>query len=279
MTAWTIRMKQRLRVLLALQRRDVRATLYAQGLYAIMFLSLVAASLVLRNEISVLRTNKLLVTSNPLLEPMAIYAQLIASYLAISSAIAIARDRDRGTLELLLYGPVDYGSYLLGKFTSQMLCYGVSMVFCTLAFLVVSQLTSLLFSISLLWLVVLSFFASSCVASMGLLLSTLSGNVRRSLLLVISILALFIVLEIGYTALASMDIQDPESPILYFREAIGFIYRFAGIISPFAPLQRGVVAVLVGSAKLYLAQLGISILYTAIMLGLAGFVLSRKGVR
>ena len=123
------RVRQSLRAAVAIGRRDARAAIYGLGLYVVMFISLVAAGIVLRNDLSALQATDFVIALNPLKSPLVVYIQVVAIYIAISSAITVARDRDRGTLELLIYGPVDYASYLLGKFLSQITCYAVCVIF------------------------------------------------------------------------------------------------------------------------------------------------------
>jgi ABC-type transport system involved in multi-copper enzyme maturation permease subunit len=276
---WKAEIGQRFAVVMAVQKRDTHSVLHGYGIYAVTFLSLVATAVMLRQAVSSLRSDGFLIATDPFLGPAVVYIQAISTYLAVSSAVTIARDKDRGTLELLLYGPVDYFSYVIAKFISQIICHGASLAFLVMYMLVLSVTTPFHMSFIPLVLVLLSIFSLGCVSSMGIFLSSVSKNVRRSVLIIVGLILLLAALEAGYGALATLDIQDPRSPLLYFRSALGGIYQLGGILSPFASLSRIELAVRVANPTLYLTAVLGSLAYTGFFLTAAAIVLSRKGVR
>ena len=273
------RVRQSLRAALAIGKRDTRAAIYGLGLYVVMFVSLVAGGMVLRNDLSALQATDFVIALNPLKSPLVVYIQVVAIYIAISSAITVARDRDRGTLELLIYGPVDYASYLLGKFLSQITCYAVCVIFGFVSINLFAIITGFVFELDMAILLILSCIMISCICSFGLLLSSISSNVRRAFLLVMGILILFLVVQVGYSALVSFEIQDPASPVLYLRDAVGYMYRFLSIVSPFGPLDRSVAAISMGHVGRSLGSLVVACLYSVFMMTAAIFGLTRRGVR
>ena len=66
-----------------------------------------AASLVLQNTLGYVSRNAVLSTRQPLFLPIAFMVAVVSLYLGLSAALGVARERDRGTLSVLLFGPVD----------------------------------------------------------------------------------------------------------------------------------------------------------------------------
>ena len=108
---------------LLIHRRDFRVMLFSWGPYLVLSLSLLAATLILRNYLNFVDANGLFMVSGVFNIPLFVVISLSAIFLAVSSVTTIARERDQGTMEALFYGPVDSFSYVLGKYLAQITTY------------------------------------------------------------------------------------------------------------------------------------------------------------
>jgi ABC-type transport system involved in multi-copper enzyme maturation permease subunit len=264
------------------QRRDLRATLYGFGLYVTLSAAVAVAATVLRNYVRSVQDGGLYVLANPF--ALSLFGAVVLSsvYLALVSTTAIARERDQGTLEVLFYSPVDTVAYLLGKWLAQMGVY-VLMVVVYLAILwLYALVTNFAFDLSLLWAALLSVTTASAVVAVGILLSTLNRSVRGALVALLSIVAVFLGVQLGHDYVSDLVTglaRTGSHPLLFLQVVLGWLNRIFNWLSPFAYLERGIDALLRGSAGEYLLLLSLSMLYTAIAFGLAVRTLDRRGVR
>ena len=103
------------RTVRALVKRDLTTSIKSWGPYLTLTITFLTSSLILKNYLGGIGNNNILVASDPLNFPLYISLVVISFYLAILSAITISRERDRGTLEVLFYGPVNNTSYIFFK--------------------------------------------------------------------------------------------------------------------------------------------------------------------
>lgn len=264
------------------QRRDLRATLYGFGLYVTLAAAVAVAATVLRNYVRSVQDGGLYVLANPF--ALSLFGAVVLSsiYLALVSTTAIARERDQGTLEVLFYSPVDTVAYLLGKWLAQMSVYMLMVVVYLVILWLYALVTNFAFDLSLLWAALLSVMTASAVVAVGILLSTLNRSVRGALMALLSIVVVFLGVQLGHDYVSDLVTglaRAGSRPLLFLQVALGWLNRIFNWLSPFAYLERGIDALLRGSAGEYLLLLGLSILYTAIAFGLAVRTLGRRGVR
>jgi ABC-type transport system involved in multi-copper enzyme maturation permease subunit len=264
------------------QRRDLRATLYGFGLYVTLSAAVAVAATVLRNYVRSVQDGGLYVLANPF--ALSLFGAVVLSsvYLALVSTTAIARERDQGTLEVLFYSPVDTVAYLLGKWLAQMGVYGLMVVVYLAILWLYALVTNFAFDLSLLWAALLSVTTASAVVAVGILLSTLNRSVRGALVALLSIVAVFLGVQLGHDYVSDLVTglaRTGSHPLLFLQVVLGWLNRIFNWLSPFAYLERGIDALLRGSAGEYLLLLSLSMLYTAIAFGLAVRTLDRRGVR
>lgn len=265
-----------------IQRRDLRATLYGFGLYVTLSAAVAVAATVLRNYVRSVQDGGLYILANPF--ALSLFGAVVLSsvYLALVSTTAIARERDQGTLEVLFYSPVDTVAYLLGKWLAQMGVYVLMVVVYLVILWLYALVTNFAFDLSLLWAALLSVMTASAVVAVGILLSTLNRSVRGALMALLSIVVVFLGVQLGHdyvSGLVTGLTGRGSHPLLFLQVVLGWLNRIFNWLSPFAYLERGIDALLRGSAGEYLLLLGLSILYTAITFGLAVRTLDRRGVR
>jgi ABC-type transport system involved in multi-copper enzyme maturation permease subunit len=253
---------------------------FGRGIYLALSLALVVAILILRNYLNFVNENGLLVVSGAFVIPLLAVVLVTAFFLAFSAVSAIARERDQGTLEVLFYGPVDAVAYILGKYLAHLGAGVVMALIYSLCFFVYAGLTNFTFSLNIGWMILLALFISSDLIVVGIFLSTLSSRVRTALLLFLSLLLIFLVIEIGPDLLALIPYsQNYYNPVLFLQELLTAAKQVTAWLSPLAYLSQGLEAIRRGATLTYLTTLLIAGGYTVIFLGLSVVTLERKGVR
>ncbi|UCF92286.1 MAG: ABC transporter permease subunit [Desulfobacterales bacterium] len=263
----------------ALVKREFSAAIRGWGLYAAMTLAFLTSSFFLNQYMGAIGDNNIRIASDPLSFPLHISLFVVSFYLAIVAAVAISREKDQGTLEVLFYGPVNCSSYLTAKYLADMLVYLVLAGFMLLYFLAVSALTRLALSWNLMHGLVLSFFSVSCVISFSLLISAMTSKIRNSIMGLVASLIIFLGVQIVHGLLGRLGAETLSPSWAYFRNIVNPLYGGIEWISPFAPLNRGMEAVLIGNMPAYGATLLYCLFYALIFLAAAVMVLARKGVR
>lgn len=272
----------RWRLARTIQRRDLHATLYGFGLYVTLAAAIVVAATVLRNYVKSVQDSGLYVLSNPFAIPLFGAVVLSSIYLAIVSTTTIARERDQGTLEVLFYGPMDAVAYLLGKYLAQMSVYVLMVVIYLIALLLYALVTNFVFGLNLLWAAFLSAATASAIVTVGILLSTLNRSARGALLALLALVLSFLGVQLGHDYVSGLTGGLPRgqsNPLQFLQTILAWLDRLFSWLSPFAHLERGIDALLRGSAGEYLLMLGLSLLYAVVAFWLAARTLRRKGVR
>ncbi len=259
-----------------IQRRDLRATLHSFSLYITLSVAIAAAATVLRNYVKSVQDDGLYVLAHPFVVPFFATAILSSIYMAIVSTTTVARERDRGSLEVLFYSPIDIVAYLLGKYLALMSTFVLMVIVYVVVLLTCALVTNLSFDLTLSWAAVLSVATASAVVAVGILLSTLDWSARGAILLVL------LGIQAGYDRVPGLtggSAQGQSGLLLFLQTIWGWLNHILEWLSPFACLERGIDALLRGSAGEYVLVLGLSSFYTVVAFGLAVRTLRRKGVR
>jgi ABC-type transport system involved in multi-copper enzyme maturation permease subunit len=273
------RLAERLKASRVISRRELRSSVFGLSIYLPVFFSFVVAYLLIKNYVTSIEGNGIMVLANPLNYPFYICVMISSIYLAMSSAISIAREKEQGTLEVLFYGPVDTQSYLLGKFSEQMGAYLIILAFNIAYFLLASFVTNFGFSISFIKIVVLSLFLVSSMISFGTLISTITAKVRTSVLLFLGLVIAFLGLQFLGTILGNIQPDDLSSIAAYVRNFVSAIVSVVQWVSPFSYLNRGIDAVSQGSNMRYAISLLSSVAYSLVLMIISAIVFDRRGVR
>lgn len=261
-------------------KRELFSTLYGLGLYivlAIIFLltSYGSVRLSLLNVVE----NGLEALPNPIAWPFFLTVFLAATYLGLCSAIAISREREQGTLEVLFYGPVDSISYVLGKFSQQLLTFGVVLVFSLINFFIISQFTNLGFSGGFFGLLILSIFLAASMVAFGIFLSSVAKRTIVGVVLFIALVLFFVIFWAAHSFIMSLPGRNLTTFLIYARLILDNLNIVIQWISPVSYFLRGMMAVGLGSFSQYAVSIISSIIYSAVLLGLAVFMFERKGVK
>ncbi len=266
-------------VVKTLFKRDFVYTFYSWGFYVVLFAAFMISSFILKNFLDGIREEDILVSAYPLNYPLFISVIVISIYLVMLSGVSISREREHGTLEVLFYGPVTAGNFLISKYFKD-LCLGIiALAFCAVYFYLVSLTTNLGFTAGLVRALVMGVFMISCVVCFGLFISSLTGRTRSSVLVLLAILGGFLALQFVHAALIGMEREALSTPMLYLRETVSHLFRGINWVSPFAFLNRGLDAVVLDSPLLFGLNIFYAVVYSVIFLILSIISMSLKGVK
>jgi ABC-type transport system involved in multi-copper enzyme maturation permease subunit len=273
-------MSYRARAIRVTAKRELFSTLYGLGLYIVLFVIFLLTSYAsIRISLLNVVNNGLEALPNPITSPFYLTVFLASTYLGLCSAIAISREREQGTLEVLFYGPVDSLSYVLGKYTQQLLTFGVVLVFSLVNFFLISQFTNLGFSGNFFGLLLLSVFLASCMIAFGIFLSAAAKRTVFAVVLFLALVLFFVIFWGAHTLIMSLPGKNLTTLLVYTRLVLDNLNAVIQWISPLAYFIRGMVAVSQANVGQYLVSVISSLVYTAVLLGLAVAIFDRKGVK
>lgn len=273
---------QRWHAMQALQRRNSQSAGYSLGLYITTTVAFVAAAIALHNTLRFVERNAVLATRQPLFLPIFVTAVLTSIYLALMSSVSASRERDRGTLEVLLYGPVDEAAFILGKFLAQLKIYLGVLVMAFVWTNLTTWVLHLAFSVEALVLLATSLAPAAAVIAFGLLTALWGGRTRTAVIYFILIVLLLVGLETADSALSAFTLATSPTqndPLLLVRNALVVINGVVQWISPYAQFSRTMEDLLSGSLVSYGLRLGLIGLQTLVFLAGSLLILQRKGPR
>lgn len=254
--------------------------LWGPGIYIVISLALFAALLLLRNYMSFVGESGLVILSGAFNFPLFVTIFLAAIFLALTSVMTIARERDTGTIEVLFYGPIDSGAYVLGKYLAQLVTYVVMLLLLGVVFWLFVNATNFTFPLSLGWVILLSVLVASDVIAFGIFLSALSGKVRTALAIFLGVVLILLAIQFGDELVIAIPLESRYyNPVLVLQSTLSHLGQVARWLSPFSYLMQGMEAVRRGDSTGYLTVTVVSLLFTLLFLVLAILALSRKGVR
>ncbi len=164
-----------------------------------------------------------------------IVAMLIQTQSIVMTAAAVVREREAGTMEQLLVTPIRPSELLLGKIVPNIVIAGVNV-------LTVVALSTFLFGVPFrgnFWLFLgLAFIYIFSGLGLGLLISTISTNLKQTQQIVMMMMLLGVMLG-GF--------MFPRSSMPPFLYALGYFFP----LSYFIPISRGIISKGVGISSLW----------------------------
>lgn len=267
----------------SIQRRASHSSLYSLGIYITMAVSLGIAAVILHNSLRFTEQNFVLVARQPLFLSVFVNTVLTSLFLAMRAALGAARERDQGTLEVLLYGPVDEAAFMLGSFFAQLQVYLGVVVVALVWSNLVTWLLNLQFSWELAAVLLTSIATAAAVIAFGLLLAAWGGRTRATLiyfiLVTLFVLGVQVADEVVRTFLVTDQRGGQNDPVFLLRNALAIINGVVQWVSPYAQLRPAMDALLDRNFGAYLFRLGVTLIQVVVLLGGSIFVLRRKGAR
>jgi ABC-type transport system involved in multi-copper enzyme maturation permease subunit len=267
---------------LTLQARASQSTLNSLGIYITLAAGLLTASLVVHNNLRYTERSLIFVTLEPLFLPILVNLALVAVYLAVTSSISIARERDRGTLEVLLYGPVDETAFILSVFVAQLKIYVLALLVTLVWANLITWLLHLLFSPGLLLMLLTSVIMAGGVIAFGILTAAWGGRARTALVYFFLVVLFLVAVQAGDQVVSSLVIttgQSSPDSLLLLRNTLAFLSNALQWISPISQLTLAMDALADRSVWPYFMHLGVLLAQLILLLGAAVSILRRKGGR
>ena len=266
----------------AISRKSRQTKFWGLGVFIVMSLGFAISSLLLVNAIKFTEVNIVSVEKQPLLTPIMVNAILVSLYLAFTSAISASREYDKGTLELLMYGPVDEGSFIFGVFAAQLVIFSITVIAAVGWTLVCIWQVNLTFQWSLMLIFLATFFMAAQLISLGLLMAMLGGKTRNSLVYFVLAVLFFAAIPLADMIVANLvtvTASTANDPMLIVRDVLKAIDSVISWISPYALLQNALDGVAAGSLSAYLLNMAVMAVETVLLLVGSVAVLKKKGVR
>lgn len=276
------RWRGRLHAARVIQRRVSLTTFQGLGIYVTLASALIVAALLLHNQLRFAGQNLILVTRQPLFLPLVVTTGITSFYLAMTAALIAARERDHGTLELLLYGPVDEAAYLLGLFLAQLKAYLGVLLLLVVWSVLASWLLNLHFEWQLVALLVFTLATAAAVIGVALLVAAWSGGTRSALFYFILIFLLFATFQVADEVVGTLAIESGggrNDQLLLIRNALAALRGPVAWLSPYAHVRPVLEALVAGKPGEVTAHLGVTLLQTVVALGTGIMGLRRRGVR
>lgn len=252
------------------------------GVFIVMSIGFAVSSLVLINTIKFTQVNIVSVEQQPLLVPIMVNGMLVSLYLAFTSAISVSREYDKGTLELLMYGPVDESSFILGNFLAQLFVFLVSVLAALVWTAICIWQINLTFHWDILWIFLSTFFMAAQLVALGLLTAILGGKTRNSLVYLVLFVLLFAAIPLADTIVSNLVVASGSTgndPLLIVRDVLLVVNNIISWISPYALMRDSVNGLMDGSTTTYLVNMAVMFFETLLMIFGSIFALRKKGVR
>ena len=264
----------------AMIRLDLFSTLTALAPYAVVAVAAALAGFVLQNDLHRVQEDGLLVIGDPFAVSLYGGVLLLSVYLAASAAMAVAREREQGTVELLSYGPVSAFSYLLAKFTSHVLQYMFLVVLLLGSYLLLAVATGLHLRGTTLLAMALSIGPAAAAAALGLLVAALIRRVRPTILAVLGLALGTVGLQVAREVLVRLPAPEFHvNPVQVLRWAAFAVSSITQWLLPFGYVDRELSVMLRGDLAGALGVTVAACVYAAVVLALAATGLDRTGIR
>lgn len=263
---------------LSIARMEGKKILFSLAHYLAISVSLFVAWLMLNSLVNSVQRVGLVVETNPFLLPF--FAALVPYmiFLAIAVALTLTREIESRTIEVLFYAPLDFSSFVLGRFLGQITYFLIALPFLVFFFLGYAFQFNLRMTAGLFGAMILSPFTVACVIAFGILTASIFRKVRMTAIVLIIAIALLLVVQIAHVLLPVLQVQEGSQALFLFTEVIEIGYRVVEWISPFAFLARGVEAAEIGAPSLYGLVVLKSIIYTGICVLISVLLLKYRGI-
>ncbi|HUF36987.1 MAG TPA: ABC transporter permease subunit [Anaerolineales bacterium] len=265
-----------------IQRRASQSAFYGLGIYVAMFVALVIAAVSVGNTLNFTEQNIVFVSRQPIFLPVLINTIIISIYLAMVSTLNVSSERDQGTLETLIQGPVDGFAFLLGNFLGQLKVYAALALVAFVWSNLLTWLLHLQYSIGVAVVLVVSIAAAAVVIAFGMFIAMWGGRSRTALIYFTLITLLVVGIQLadqivtGVVLASNPAVNDPLITVRNVLAAANGIVRW---VSPYAQLDLAMTAYVDRAFLDFFAHTGIMLLQAAVFLLGSVWLLERKGVR
>lgn len=274
--------RQRLLVINSIQDRVNKVTFYQMGIYITITFTLILAALTLHNSLRFTEQNIVFVARQPLFLPILVNTGLVSLYLGVVAAVNVSREKDRRTLEVLMYGPVDEMGFLTGIFIAQLRMFLIAIAFTFIWSHFTIWILNLVLSIELYVLFLTSLLMSSVVISFAIFTAVWGDKTRTALVVFIMTLFLLTGVQIADQVISNIVISSSPSnndPILLIRNALAIISSVTQWFSPYSQFLQSMDAIADRNIISLFKNVGVMLLQTLVLLLGSIKLLQHKGIR
>ena len=264
----------------AMIRLELLSTLTALAPYLVVAVAAALAGFILQNDLHRVQEDGLLVIGNPFAVSLYGGVVLLSVYLAGSAAIAVAREREQGAVELLCYGPVSALSYLLAKLAGHTLQYAFLAVLLVGCYLLLAVATGLHLGGTTLLAMALSIGPAAASAALGLLAAALVRRVRPAIFAVLGLTLGAVGLQVAREVLVRLPAPEFHvNPVYVLRWVAFAVSSVTQWLLPFGYVDRELTVMLRGDLPGALGAAAAGSVYAVLVLVLAAAALQRTGIR
>ncbi len=259
-------------------RREAMASMRGFGFYVAIAVAMAAATWMLLVDLRAVEEAGILVRAEAFGAPLVVAMLILGIFLAVAATVSVVRDRNRGTLEVLFYGPVDETSYVLGTVGGMLTGFIIALPLVVAGLFLLSVMTGFLLTPSIYAGVAVSVVPAAEIISLGVLISVCASRVRSAVLAAIGLIAFLVGVTVAYEMVLLVPIEEASSPVIPLRDALRTLNTIVLLISPFAHLERIVDAVAAESWRRAGLDLLLSLGLSLALIAAAIAWLRRRGV-
>jgi len=266
----------------SIQRRTSQSAFYGLGIYLAMSAALVIAAVVVNNSLQFTEQNILFISRQPIFLPVLVNTIITSIYLAMITTVNVSRERDQGTLETLLQGPVDSFAFLLGNFLAQLKVYAALALVAFVWSNLLTWLLHLQYSLAVGVVLIASLAAASVVIAFGLFVAMWGGRSRTALIYFTLLTLAVIGVQVADQVVAGIVLsQNPtyNDPLITVRNVLGSVNGIVKWISPYSQLDLAMTALIDRAFLDFFGHMGVMLAQALLFLLGSVWLLDRKGVR
>lgn len=256
-----------------------RDTFLGWGIYVTATVSLGLAALQIYNSVRFVSESSLNILAQPFLLPLQVALSLAMLFVAVESALAIARPREQGSLQILFFAPLDEQILIGGNVLSGLLVYLLFVLLTLPILLLLAWISNYVIPTKLLLAIIPTIIVVGVTITFSLFVSAAAPSARSAVLILVAGILILLGLQSAYTALLNIP---PTSrffdALLYIRIILAYLQSVLSWLSPFRMLDVILKASLNNDWLALIRQLGISLIMTLIWLVAAVRMLQRRGV-
>jgi len=193
----------------------------------------------------------------------------IMFYLSISSVFRFGLELKVGAVELVVYGPADGTSYFMATVIKDILFTLIHILVLSLFLAIAGRVNNLVLGPSFFLSIILVYFLSVTLYSIGIFASTISENSASAIVIFLGINLFFILIFMGSFTIVSGYVQSLSS-------VISWVIKW---FSPFFYWNLGLRAIETGSRGLFILSIVLSLVLSLFVLFFSHIILKHKGVR
>ena len=260
-------------------RQQARDTLYGWGLYLTVAVAILVAAVLVYNSVRFAGESGLNIVAQPFLLPLQFAVYLALLYVTVEAALAIARPREQGSLQVLFFAPIDVPVLNSAYLFAGLLVFLLFLLLLIPPLLILAWVTNFVLPVALLWGLVPSVFVAGATIAFGLFISSAAPSGRSAVLLLVAALLMLLAVQGAYAALLNIPPTNRFFDALLFLRL--FLRNIQGLltwISPFHMLDVVLSSSLRGDWLMLLRQVGVALVGTIFWLAASIWMLRRRGV-